>query len=152
MRWLTQAKTQFVVHFNIRIYKQLLTALQSQGYSFKTVTGWNCQYDGEKTILLRHDVEALYDQSLRFATIQHELGIKGIYYFRLFPKSENESTIKKIAELGHEIGYHYDDLSTCKGDFAQAIKRFENNLNYLRSIAPVTTAYSGDIDPPIRPY
>jgi len=92
-----------------------------------------------KVIILRHDVEQRYNNALRFAEIQHEMGIRGSYYFRLFQVPENEEIIRKIASLGHEIGYHYDDLSFCKGDYEKAIHRFEKNLAYLREIAPVLT-------------
>ena len=51
----------------------------------------------------------------------------------------NEEVIKQIAALGHEIGYHYDDLSECQGDYQKAIQRFEKNLHYLRKFGPVTT-------------
>ncbi|MDY0279195.1 MAG: hypothetical protein RBR35_01380 [Salinivirgaceae bacterium] len=90
-------------------------------------------------IILRHDVEARYENALRFAEIQHHLGIHGSYYFRLFPKPGNTEIIKKIADLDHEIGYHYDDLSYCKGDYEKVITRFQQNLAFLREIAPVQT-------------
>ncbi|MHC1776955.1 MAG: hypothetical protein AB9834_16245 [Lentimicrobium sp.] len=48
--------------------------------------------------------------------------------------------IREIAALGHEIGYHYDDLSECKGDYEKAIQRFQKNLAYLRQFGPVTSA------------
>ena len=73
------------------------------------------------------------------AKIQHSLGIKGSYYFRLFSKPGNEAIIKQIVSLGHEIGYHYDDLTACKGNHQNALNRFQKNLNYLRQFAPVTT-------------
>lgn len=47
--------------------------------------------------------------------------------------------VKKIADLGHETRYHYDDLAKCKGDHNKAIARFEKNLNILREIAPIQT-------------
>ena len=90
-------------------------------------------------IILRYDVEARYPNALRMAQIQHKLGIKGTYYFRIFNKSGNEAIIKQIVALGHEIGYHYDDLTTCKGDHQKAIERFQKNLAYLRQFATVRT-------------
>jgi hypothetical protein len=41
--------------------------------------------------------------------------------------------------MGHEIGYYYDDLSECRGDYEKAILRFSENLSYLRQFCPVTT-------------
>jgi hypothetical protein len=92
-----------------------------------------------RSVLLRHDVESHYEQALKFAEIQHTLGIRGTYYFRILPKSFKPEIVKKIAELGHEIGYHYDDLAVCKGDTKKAIVRFQKNLKTLRDIAPVET-------------
>ena len=67
-----------------------------------------------KCIVLRHDVDKLPENSLRFAQIQHELGITGSYYFRIVPESFNPKIIEKIAGLGHEIGSHYENLTTDK--------------------------------------
>jgi len=93
----------------------------------------------EKFVILRHDVEKKYDTALHFAEIQQELGIKGTYYFRILPQCFVPNIVKKIAGLGHETGYHYDDLTYCKGNHKKAIERFEKNLQTLRNIAPVKT-------------
>jgi len=92
-----------------------------------------------KLIILRHDVEDRYLSALRMAQIEHRLGIMGSYYFRLFPVADNDRIISQIAALGHEVGYHYDDLSVCKGNHEAALKRFQKNLAHLRQFAPVTT-------------
>ncbi len=88
---------------------------------------------------MRHDVDALPKNALRLAKIEVKYGIHGTYYFRAKPQSWNEEIIKQISGLNHEIGYHYEDLSTCKGDQKQAIIEFEQNLNKLRKLAPVST-------------
>jgi len=69
----------------------------------------------ERVILLRHDVDARKEHSLRFARIQHERGISGTYYFRLVPESFDRGVIREIAEMGHEIGYHYETMDTAGG-------------------------------------
>jgi hypothetical protein len=90
-------------------------------------------------IILRHDVEDRYLNALRMAQIEHKMGIMGSYYFRLFPVADNDRIISQIAALGHEVGYHYDDLSVCKGNHEAALKRFQKNLAHLRQFAPVST-------------
>ncbi len=77
---------------------------------------------------------------LKLAQLQHGLGIRGTYYFRIYPHKGNEAAIREIAGMGHEIGYHYDDLTECRGDYEKAILRFQKNLEYLRRFGPVTTA------------
>ena len=66
--------------------------------------------DTSPVIILRHDVDLLPQNSLAFARIQHEMGIRGSYYFRAVPESWDEAIIKEIHRLGHEVGYHYEDL------------------------------------------
>ena len=61
-------------------------------------------------VILRHDVDLLPQNSLAFARIQHEMGIRGSYYFRAVPESWDEDIIKEIHILGHEVGYHYEDV------------------------------------------
>ena len=125
--------------FTIKQYKKLLVALKSSGYSFQTFEEF-LNEPMKKVIVLRHDVDLLPKNSLRFAKIQKDFGIKGTYYFRAVPESWDEEIILKIAELGHEIGYHYENLTTCKGNYPEAIKDFETNLINLRKLAPVSTA------------
>jgi hypothetical protein len=124
--------------FTLDIYRELLAALQKGPYVFQTfeehvICHW------ENAIILRHDVDLLPRNSLEFARIQNELGIRGTYYFRAVPESWSEPVIKEIASLGHEIGYHYECLTTCKGDLELGIQDFDKNLNALRKLAPVST-------------
>ncbi len=124
--------------FTINTYKDLLLTLKEDNYSFQTFSDF-LKSPFSKTIILRHDVDLLPLNSLRFAKIQNELGIKGTYYFRAVPESWDETVIKEVASLGHEIGYHYENLTTCKGNFEKSIQDFENNLSNLRNLATVST-------------
>ncbi len=133
--------------FNHSTHTELLKALQSRGFSFLTVSEYaeikvkdKDESKANTFILLRHDVEARYENALQMARIQHSRGIRGTYYFRIYGDNGHAAVIREIAALGHEIGYHYDDLSHCKGDYEKAIKRFEQNLTYLRQFGPVTSA------------
>ncbi len=124
--------------FTVKKYKELLKALIAKEYNFQTFEAY-IQTPKEKSIVLRHDVDLLPYNSLDFAKIQANLGIKGTYYFRAVPESWDEKVIKKIAKMGHEIGYHYECLTTCKGNLELGIKDFEKNLKALRKLAPVAT-------------
>ncbi|MBD2752590.1 hypothetical protein IC230_06805 [Spirosoma sp. BT704] len=124
--------------FSLKKYQTLLTSLLQAGYDFQT---FDCFLKDAipKTIVLRHDVDRLPEHALRFAELQRGLGITGVYYFRSVPQSWDERIIRKIATLGHEIGYHYECLTTCKGNLSLAIQDFEKNLMALRRLAPVLT-------------
>ncbi len=124
--------------FTVKKYRELLQELINKNYSFQTVEEF-LKDPNERVIVLRHDVDLLPQNSLRFARIQNDLGIRGTYYFRAVPESWDESIISEIASLGHEIGYHYESLTTCSGNLEEAIIDFAFNLENLRKLASVNT-------------
>ena len=108
--------------FTLTKYRELLTALKDYG-----------------DVILRHDVDLKPQNSLKTAQIESELGWKATYYFRAVPESWDESIILEIASLGHEIGYHYESLTTCNGDMEAAYRDFCMNLEALRKLVPVSS-------------
>lgn len=89
---------------------------------------------------IRHDVDLRPEYSLRVARVENEMGVKATYYFRSMHFTSHAETIKAIAALGHEVGYHYECLTTCNGDVAAAYDDFCRNLEALRKIADVRCA------------
>ncbi|MGB4601224.1 MAG: hypothetical protein WBH80_02355, partial [Bacteroidales bacterium] len=111
--------------FTLKKYKTLLTTLQSAGYAFYTFEHYlSVREHAEKFVILRHDVDLLPKNSLDTARIEASLDIKGSYYFRVVPQSWDEDIIREIAALGHEVGYHYESLTTCNGDIGKAYEDF----------------------------
>lgn len=106
-----------MMDFTLKKYRKLITALNGYG-----------------EIVLRHDVDLNPENSLKTAEIEHELGWKATYYFRAVPESWDEEIIRKIAALGHEIGYHYESLTTCNGDIDAAWEDFKINLSKLEKL------------------
>lgn len=124
--------------FTLSAYKELLTSLLNQGYTFQTFEKFLVN-PKPKAIVLRHDVDLLPRNSLTTAQIENNMGICGSYYFRITDKSFNVSIIKQIAALGHEIGYHYETMDSCHGNIDLAYEEFKTNLNKFRQILPVST-------------
>jgi len=124
--------------FTIQTYKVLLQVLKEQKYAFQTFEEF-IKNPKKKVVILRHDVDLLPYHSLRFAKIQNELGIKGVYYFRAVPESWDEKVIKEIVTLGHEVGYHYETMDTANGDIDKGWDQFKDNLNELRKVTQVST-------------
>ena len=125
--------------FTLKIYKQLLSSFQQAGYMFLTFQQFCENRAEEKFIILRHDVDLKAENSFATAQIEHQSGIKASYYFRIVPQSDKPQIIKEIAALGHEIGYHYEDLSLFNGDVEKAIEHFKTKLEYFRQYYPVKT-------------
>ncbi len=124
--------------FTLSIYQKLLNSLLNNGYQFQTFAGF-LKNPGNRTIMLRHDVDDRKLHSLAFAKIQHDLGIHSTFYFRVVPESFDEEVIQEIHQMGHEIGYHYEDMDFASGDPQKAIQLFEKHLAQLRAVAPIQT-------------
>jgi hypothetical protein len=127
-----------MIDFTIQRYKELLQTLINSNYQFQTFAEFIAKPE-KKSIVLRHDVDVLPKNSLVFARIQASKGIKGTYYFRAVPQSWDEKIILEIASLGHEIGYHYECLTTTHGNLESGIEDFKTNLFALRKLVPVIT-------------
>lgn len=128
--------------FTLKKYSELLQALKGSGYRFLTFEQYCLNKEAlpeARFIILRHDVDLKAENSLATAKIEHSLGIKASYYFRVVKQSNKPEMIQAIAELGHEIGYHYEDLTICDGATEKAIVHFKKQLDYFRQFYPVKT-------------
>lgn len=124
--------------FTFTTYRIFLKNIIGKNYTLQSFSEFLAN-PSERYIILRHDVDMRPQYSLRFAEIQKEFGIKGSYYFRIVPQSFDESIIRKIASLGHEIGYHYETMDTCHGNVDRAYDEFCRNLEEFRKVVPVET-------------
>jgi hypothetical protein len=130
--------------FTLEAYQNLLNTLQTNGYCFQSFVQFISFFDShpyslnKSIIILRHDVDRNPNNSLITSKIENKLGIKASYYFRI-PKTFRSDIINQIAELGHEIGYHYENMDTCHGDIDKAWDDFRYKLEKLRKIFPVKT-------------
>lgn len=125
--------------FTLKSYKSLLLAFQKAGYTFQRFEDFLQTPAEGRLVIMRHDVDELAGNALKIAELEHSLGVKSTFFFRIVRQSNVPEIIRKIASLGHEIGYHYEDLSTAQGDFEAAISSFQKNLEYFRQFYPVKT-------------
>lgn len=124
--------------FTLKIYQLLLEELQKKNFNFITFSeyissqvlpltrdflpitsniieqkgmGLKNNYNFHSTFsILRHDVDRLPANSLATANIEYNMHVKGTYYFRIVPDSYDQTIMENISRLGHEIGYHYEDV------------------------------------------
>lgn len=125
--------------FTIKTYRNLLHSFLKNGYQLITYQNYCLQAPQGKFIILRHDVDEIARNALRMAKVEKELGVNATYYFRIVKQSNHPDIIRQIAEMGHEIGYHYEDLAFAKGNLEKARDTFEENLACFRTYYPVKT-------------
>lgn len=151
--------------FTLKIYKHLLHHLSELPcLTFATFV----ESTPGTGLVLRHDVDKRPQLSLSIARVQQELGVRGTYYFRIVKESFDTRVMEEMAEMGHEIGYHYEDLALVervmkrekgKADgspesgvrksgvsekfeneiLERGIESFEQNLARMREVADIQT-------------
>ena len=125
--------------FTRQKYREFIFQLRKSGYEFITYNEYCGDKKPQRFVILRHDVDLKPLNSFGVAKDEKKIGAKATYYFRAVPESWDETVIKEISILGHEVGYHYESLTTCKGDVQKAFENFSINLEKLRKLVPVST-------------
>jgi hypothetical protein len=143
--------------FTLPTYVRLLEATTK--YSIVTVSDFLSGKAAEPFIVLRHDVDKNPYRAARMAKLENRLGVHATYYFRWDPKllhvdrgypSGTEaggfpaSYVLEAKLYGHEVGYHYENLSSLASKKGEALREraladFTEKLASLRKIAPVAT-------------
>ncbi len=100
--------------FTLGNYSRLLDLAIENGYIFSDYSLCVMEQNTRREIVWRHDVEFSVHRALKMAIIEAEKGIKAHYFFQIHCEFYNlfEKEIfllaKRIMELGHYIGLHFD--------------------------------------------
>ena len=126
-------------------YGELVDALLTNGYRFVTFQHY-CEAMqaggmpvGERWVVMRHDVDARPERAERMARLEAARGVQSSYYFRSITPDSRADVMLSVVKMGHELGYHYEDLCLCGGNSKRAIAHFEQQLEALRQYYPVCT-------------
>ena len=114
-----------------------MEAFLRNGYQFQTFEEMMASLIEGKSVVMRHDVDEKAWNALKMAQLENKLGVRATYFFRVVKQSNVPEVIRQIAALGHEIGYHYEDLAVAGGDEEKAIESFKEHLSYFRGYYPV---------------
>ncbi|MFA6661097.1 MAG: hypothetical protein WCS62_05755 [Bacilli bacterium] len=107
----------------------------------------NHKPDG-KILILRHDVDRYITQVPAIIDVEASLDIRASYYVRSIPSVCSHQLLNVIVDNGHELGYHYENLSlTAKVNpnieyqalVDKAYGDFKNSLEFFRGYYPVKT-------------
>jgi len=126
-----------VLDFTLEKYSEFCNAMAC--YKIISVEEYLLNRPLSNYIILRHDVDRMPNNALRMAIFEKKQGLRSTYYFRYTPQTYNKNIIRNIANMGHEIGYHYETLSKSNGDYEKAIKMFQYELAEFRKIQNIKT-------------
>lgn len=99
-----------------------------------------CSSQEGHLLIMRHDVDEDARNALDMARVEHDLGIRATYYFRVRKRVFVPAIIDEIALYGHEIGYHYETLDKTRGKTRRALSLFAAELAMLRERYEIKTA------------
>ncbi|MFC6905784.1 hypothetical protein [Halalkalicoccus tibetensis] len=124
--------------FTFDHYEKLLDAALDNGYTFYSVDEHIRRSDHDNPyIAIRHDVDRKVSTARSMAKTEAERDIPTTYYFRT--STFSPKIVAEVADLGHEVGYHYEDFVKSRGNIKESHKRFARNLARFREHAEVTT-------------
>lgn len=100
------------MEFTYLAYEKLIKQLKKKNYKF-------CDYinyiDGNKVVILRHDVDTSLNKALEITKLENSLGVSAYYFVLLstdFYNINSEKSLKilkEIRQLGGKIGLHFDE-------------------------------------------
>jgi hypothetical protein len=134
--------------FTLKTYKRLLEALKDNFHRFYGF-GELIAEDPDRYIVLRHDVDRKPFNAMALAEIEAAHGIRASYHLRIGIIANHYSVLQELADMGHEVAYHYEDLSAvCNNHrraggnlseeiIQEAVERFHVNLRFFRKSYPV---------------
>lgn len=102
------------MEFTYTAYCGLLDLLRQGGYAF---TDYHDYQANPRCVILRHDIDNSLSQALRLAEIEAEEGVKSTWFVLLRTDFYNpasaasQKALRRIRELGHEIGLHFDEMA-----------------------------------------
>lgn len=121
------------MEFTYKGYADLISLLKQQNYQF---TNYRNYKDVAQSVIIRHDVDNSLEMALKIAELENQLGIRATFFillstnfYNILSKSSSE-ILKKILNLNHEIGLHFDE----KRYKIDSKEELEHNIEYEKRI------------------
>jgi hypothetical protein len=120
--------------FTVAHYREIIERALDLGYEFSTISEHE-SVQSPRLILMRHDIDLSLENCLRFARIEHELGVRATYFVRVHGRLYNPfefhsyRSLQEIESLGHELGLHYEPgFAVAVGEDPAAMVRREKAI------------------------
>lgn len=98
---------------SVKLFRKLIQLAKDNGYIFSPFSSVHTD-SNTKNFLMRHDIDADLEAALHMAMVEAEMGVQSTYFLMLrspvynLLSRHNSDFVKKIIDLGHFIGVHYD--------------------------------------------
>lgn len=124
------------MHLKPYIFSDIISTLtlqrsQRKVYKISELHGLDTR---ENLLILRFDVENSPEVALKFAKKLAEINFPATFYFHTRRNVFIPDIMLEIQSLNHEVGFHYECLDRCQGDFPAARKLFLKEVAQFRKV------------------
>lgn len=102
------------MNFTYNNYEKTLLLLKENRYE---ACNYETYQNSNRCVILRHDVDFSLEAAIRFAELEYKNDVKSTYFillstsfYNLFYRKAND-IIRRIREMGHDIGLHFDEAN-----------------------------------------
>ncbi|MBF8984160.1 hypothetical protein IZY60_11485 [Lutibacter sp. B2] len=130
--------------FTYEFYGSCIKLFKKSGYTFESFSSE--KGDKKNIVYLRHDIDNDFLGAYNLAKIEKENGVKSIFFvqpnsdFYNMMSYECMSLIKKIKNMGHEIGLHID--ATITKEYEELVDYTNSTFNYYSNYMPISKIIS----------
>lgn len=133
-------------------YRRFLGRLETIDGGYHGFDSWQ----GEPGVLLRHDVDYSPEAARRMARIEADAGVRGTYFVLTTSPFYNvldpavSSLLHDVADLGHEIGLHFDSHAYFGDEpgTTELRQRIEEDKEIMQTVFPDITDTIAFHNPP----
>ena len=142
-------------NFSYKHYFEVLKNAKKE-YAIGPVRDYKKLKKNKKYIILRHDIDISLDHAIKIAKKEAKYGIFSTYFILLHSPYYNASDensfekIRKISNLGHEIGLHYD-VTFLEKNSGSIVKNLNDEVNILSKISNTKITSIAQHDPTYSP-
>jgi hypothetical protein len=97
--------------FTLGAYSELVGAFRTRHYAIRAFDDVDAY---SRHVVIRHDVDMSLKAATRVAELEHELGVRAIYFVLVRSEiyhpftAEASLHLRKLVDLGHKVGLHFD--------------------------------------------
>lgn len=102
------------MEFTYQAYADMINTLHNCGYS---ICNYHNYAEKKKCVILRHDIDSSIEAALRLGEVEETLHVSSTYFLLLTSNFYNPASktsrdqLKKLQNMGHEIGLHFDEVA-----------------------------------------
>ncbi len=136
--------------FTYKGYRRALYAFKEAGYTGVNLVCAATQHLSPPLLILRHDVEWNAKRAWELAKVEEDCGFSSSFHVRMDTNAYDLDIMNQLQDKGFDVGYHYNTLDRCGGNFTQAIELFEQELGQMKGQGINVRTVSAHSDPRIK--